>query len=96
MKVIHLVLGRANPNRMNWVIRVVHNLATAQKMGGFDVSVWGITDSFDKEDDLVRNYKVSWFAPNGHFDVSSDLLCRYLSQVSTYHIAVQMEQDLCK
>ena len=27
MKIIHIVLGKANPNRMNGVNKVVHNLA---------------------------------------------------------------------
>ncbi len=73
MKIIHLVLGRANPNRMNGVNRVVHNLASAQAKVGFDVSVWGITNSFDKVDDVFRSYKTSWFQPKGRFRINSSL-----------------------
>ncbi len=43
MKIIHLVLGKANPNRMNGVNKVVYNLAVSQVKLGYDVSVWGIT-----------------------------------------------------
>ena len=45
MKVIHLLLGKANPNTMNGVNVVVHNLATAQLKKAINVEVFGITDS---------------------------------------------------
>jgi glycosyltransferase involved in cell wall biosynthesis len=43
MEVIHVVLGKANPDRMNGVNKVVHQLATNQVHAGFNVKVWGIT-----------------------------------------------------
>lgn len=43
MKIIHLVLGKANPDRMNGVNKVVYELATQQALHGYDVAVWGIT-----------------------------------------------------
>ena len=43
MKIIHLILGKANPERMNGVNKVVHALATQQSRAGWDVAVWGIT-----------------------------------------------------
>lgn len=43
MKIIHIVLGKANPNRMNGVNKVVHELASAQHAAGQKVEVWGIT-----------------------------------------------------
>lgn len=42
-EIIHLVLGKANPNRMNGVNKVVFQLATQQALAGKKVSVWGIT-----------------------------------------------------
>jgi len=50
MKIIHLVLGKANPKRMNGVNKVVHQLATTQTELGQEVSVWGIAN------DLIHNY----------------------------------------
>ncbi|OON67224.1 glycosyltransferase family 4 protein [Hymenobacter sp. CRA2] len=50
MKVIHLILGKANPERMNGVNKVVHALATEQSRAGWDVEVWGITR------DVAENY----------------------------------------
>lgn len=43
MKIIHLVLGKANPNRMNGVNKVVNSLANYQFDLGYDVQIWGIT-----------------------------------------------------
>lgn len=43
MEIIHLILGKANPQRMNGVNKVVYQLATQQALAGKAVSVWGIT-----------------------------------------------------
>lgn len=45
MEIIHLILGKANPNRMNGVNKVVHELATTQVEKGIRAEVWGITDN---------------------------------------------------
>jgi glycosyltransferase involved in cell wall biosynthesis len=50
MEIIHLILGKANPERMNGINRVVYQLATHQHNLGRKVSVWGITH------DLTRNF----------------------------------------
>jgi glycosyltransferase involved in cell wall biosynthesis len=56
MKIIHLILGKANPERMNGVNKVVHAMATEQHRAGADVAVWGITA------DLTANYPARVFA----------------------------------
>lgn len=50
MQIIHLVLGKANPERMNGVNKVAYNLATTQTALGYDVKLWGITPN------PVKNY----------------------------------------
>lgn len=50
MEVIHLILGKANPDRMNGVNKVVYQLATQQAASGRKVAVWGITK------ELTHNY----------------------------------------
>ena len=50
MDIIHLVLGKANPERMNGVNKVVNNLATVQSRLGENVQLWGITS------DPTHNY----------------------------------------
>lgn len=47
IQVIHLVMGKANPDRMNGVNKVVHALATEQAAQGNKVSIWGITRTPD-------------------------------------------------
>lgn len=60
MKIIHLVLGKANPERMNGVNKVAHNLATTQTELGYDVTLWGITGNLEKNYP-ARNYKTELF-----------------------------------
>ncbi len=60
MKIIHLILGKANPFRMNGVNKVVHNLATHQFSLGYDVQVWGITPN-PIHNYPERNYATSLF-----------------------------------
>ena len=43
IRIIHVLLGKANPDTMNGVNKVVHNLASTQLAQGYDVEVWGIT-----------------------------------------------------
>ena len=43
MEIIHLILGKANPDRMNGVNKVVNEMATNQVQRGYLVQVWGIT-----------------------------------------------------
>jgi len=70
MEIIHLILGKANPERMNGVNKVVHQLATNQSKQGRKVSIWGITK------DLARNFEERAFetrlypALNNPFGVS--------------------------
>lgn len=43
MKIIHITLGKANPNKMNGVNKVVNSLAISQAHLQHEVEVWGIT-----------------------------------------------------
>jgi glycosyltransferase involved in cell wall biosynthesis len=47
MEIIHIALGKVNPNRMNGVNKVVFNLALEQVKAGIDVQVWGISNSLE-------------------------------------------------
>ena len=48
MKIIHIVLGKANPERMNGVNKVAYQLATAQTKLEHNVTLWGIANSLKK------------------------------------------------
>ena len=60
MRIIHLALGKANPNRMNGVNRFVHKLATTQVNLGYEVELWGITASLE-HNYPKRNYSTQLF-----------------------------------
>ncbi len=47
MEIIHLILGKANPNRLNGVNKVVYQLASNQARKQRNVSIWGITKSIN-------------------------------------------------
>jgi hypothetical protein len=55
MEIIHLILGKADPERMNGVNKVVYQLATQQHLFGEQVAVWGITS------DTTVNYNARNF-----------------------------------
>ncbi|TRX39482.1 glycosyltransferase family 4 protein [Flavobacterium restrictum] len=60
MEIIHVVLGKANPQRMNGVNKVVHQLATQQRSFGETVSVWGISKD-GKYNFETRNFETRLF-----------------------------------
>lgn len=60
MKIIHLVLGKANPERMNGVNKVAFHLAKNQHEMGYDVSVWGISNSLE-HNYPARSFKTRLF-----------------------------------
>lgn len=60
MEIIHLILGKANPHRMNGVNKVVYQLASNQARTQRHVSVWGITKSLEHNYD-ERNFKTKLF-----------------------------------
>lgn len=72
-KVIHILLGKANPNRMNGVNKVVNSLATYQKREGIDVQVWGITKS-PKSATSLREYDLKLFKSRGVFSLDKLLM----------------------
>ena len=55
MEIIHVILDKTNPERMNGVNKVVHQLATQQHLFGEQVAVWGITS------DTTVNYNEQIF-----------------------------------
>lgn len=75
MQIIHLVLGKANPNRMNGVNKVVHNLATTQTELGYNTKVWGITPTPNDTADLpTRNFKTELFQkPSSKLKIDASL-----------------------
>lgn len=87
-KIIHLLLGKANPDRMNGVNRVVYALASVQQNLGYNVEVWGITPSPNKQISK-RNFKTRLFQSlKNKFKISSEIKksISELSNNSVFHI----------
>lgn len=71
--IVHVVLGKANPDRPNGVNRVVHHLACAQVETGRDVQVWGITAD-PGAPTPNRDYALRLFEPGGNrFTIHKEL-----------------------
>lgn len=72
MKIIHMVLGKANPDRPNGVNQVVHNLAETAVKIGQEVEVWGITKNTFNDRDTT--YKLRLFLRSrNRFSVDDEL-----------------------
>ena len=73
MEIIHLVLGKANPNRMNGVNKVVFQLASNQARFGKVVSIWGIAENL-LNDYPERNFNTQLFqAQKNLFNLDENL-----------------------
>ena len=65
MKIVHLLLGKANPERSNGVNRSVDGLARAQRRAGAEVEVWGITPT-PQAPTSARGYPLRLFGPGSN------------------------------
>ena len=63
MDITHIILGKANPQRMNGVNKVVYELCTHQAEAKNNVELWGITASTE-ENFPPRNFKTKLFQSN--------------------------------
>jgi len=87
MEIIHIVLGKANPNRLNGVNKVVYQMATEQSKAGKNVQVWGITPD-PTHDYPVRNFKTELFlAEKSHFALPKQLQEAILANINAvFHL----------
>lgn len=78
VKIIHVLAGKANPNTMNGVNKVVDALANEQLALGFDVMVVGIANNTEKRHDPKYGYYL--FKKTGYFTYPKDALSLLLMQ----------------
>lgn len=85
--IIHIVLGKANPNRMNGVNKVVNSLAENQSLLGYKVSVWGITKNMI-HNYPSRSYETRIFQDVGKFNLSVALkqAIKYMDGNVIFHL----------
>jgi glycosyltransferase involved in cell wall biosynthesis len=80
MEIIHLILGKANPDRLNGVNKVVYQLATEQARAGKKVSLWGITKD-TSHNYPERNFETRLFrAGKNPFSPDPSLVAAILSK----------------
>lgn len=73
MEIIHLILGKANPNRMNGVNKFVYELASKQKASGRNVAVWGVAKDTSRNFE-ERNFETKIFKRESKpFCINEDL-----------------------
>jgi glycosyltransferase involved in cell wall biosynthesis len=86
MKIVHLILGKANPERMNGVNKVVYQLATQQVKHDKDCEVWGLTDDLDKNYG-ERNFETKLFLKHkSRFKITKELQYALKNSNSIFHI----------
>ena len=61
MHIVHILKGKANPETLNGVNKIVHWMATEQTNQGHDVEVWGITKTVNRLRTDPYNYKLRFF-----------------------------------
>ena len=79
LKIIHIVLGKANPNRANGVNKVVNNIANYQVEQGMNIELWGISFS-SKHNYPKRNYKTLLFLDHKTRFIISPALIKAIKQ----------------
>ena len=78
VKIIHILAGKANPNTMNGVNKVVDALANEQLSLGFDVMVVGIANNTEKRHNPSYGYYL--FKKAGYFTYPKDAISLLLMQ----------------
>lgn len=73
MRIIHLILGKANPDRMNGVNKLVFEMVSTQQELGYEVCLWGITKE-PSHNYPNRNFKTELFQMlSNKFTIHADL-----------------------
>lgn len=88
MGIVHLILGKANPEKMNGVNKVVYNIATKQAENKQDVEVWGISENTEVNYP-ERNFKTKIFKRKKNpFSIPEDLQKEIInsSECTVFHL----------
>lgn len=80
--IIHVLKGKANPNTMNGVNKVVHSLASTQLQQGHNVEVWGITDT-PEQVAHQHDYPLRLFKANRNRFATNKKMIRMLDELES-------------
>lgn len=97
VQLIHFALGKANPDRLNGVNHVIHNLAEAQTEMGVNVTLWGLTENPNAET-IPRTYETRFFKPGwNRFRASRELreAIEDLDTTAIVHLHGAFTPELC-
>ena len=86
MKILHFILGKANPDRANGVNHVIHGLCKYSALAGHDVRVIGVSKVMKENYELVQrdNFEVAVY--NKFFGKCFDELKRQAKEVDVVHL----------
>ncbi len=87
--IVHIILGKGNPDRMNGVNKVVYQLANAQCEIGEKVKVWGITKDPKSSSDYLRDFDLRLFKKQRNsFKLDPDLIeaIKDSDQTTIFHL----------
>ncbi|NJB82461.1 glycosyltransferase [Wenyingzhuangia aestuarii] len=89
IRIIHIVLGKGNPNRQNGVNKVVNSIANCQAENGIDTTLWGI--SFSQEHNYPeRKYKTVLFKDHAHKFTIDESLYKAIDQLKGSNVVIHI------
>ena len=86
MKILHFILGKANPDRTNGVNHVIHGVCKYSTLAGHDVRVVGVSKGMKEDYTLVQrdNFQVAVY--NKFFGKCFDELKKQAEEVDIIHL----------
>lgn len=86
MKILHFILGKANPNRANGVNHVIHGLCKYSALAGHDVRVIGVSTGMKKDYEFVDRDKFQVNVYNKFFGKCFNELKKQAKEVDVVHL----------
>lgn len=86
MKILHFILGKANPERANGVNHVIHGLCKYSVLAGNDVRVIGISKGMTEDYELVQRENFQIEVYRNFFGVCFEELKKQTKSVDVVHL----------
>jgi glycosyltransferase involved in cell wall biosynthesis len=86
MKVLHFIIGKANPNRANGVNYVIHGLAKYTTLAGHDVTVVGVSKGMKDSYELVERDNFEVHVYNSFFGSCFKDLKKFADEADVVHL----------
>lgn len=86
MKILHFIIGKANPNRANGVNYVIHGLAKYTALAGHDVTVVGVSKGMKEKYELVERDNFDVHVYNSFFGSCFKDLKKFAEEADVVHL----------